>query len=131
MNMAQNGTAGKELSSKQVKFVDALLSGVNLATAAQKAGISTRTSVRWKHDQVIERELREKRKAQFNETLDAFRAGLPAAMSLVLETIKNKDAPYSVRLRAAQIWIEQALEIHKIEELEARIADLEERYGKR
>jgi len=131
MAMAHSGTVHKELSSKQSKFVDALLVGASVVVAQKTAGISPRTAARWKHDMVVQRELQSRRKAQFNETLDAFRAGLPAAMALVLDTIKDKETPRSVRLRAAQIWIEQALEIHKMEELEARIAALEERYGRR
>jgi len=127
--MAHSGSVRKELSSKQSKFVDALLVGASVVVATKTAGISPRTAARWRKEQVILAELQARRKAQFNETLDAFRAGLPSAMALVLETIKNKDAPYAVRLRAAQIWIEQALEIHKMEELEARLRALEERLG--
>lgn len=129
--MAQNGTVSKELSSKQAKYVDALLVGTTVLVAAKTAGISPRTAARWKQDRTIQRELQDRRKAQFNETLDAFRAGLPTAMALVLETIRDKEAPQSVRLRAAQIWIEHALQIHKMEELELRIQLLEERYGQR
>ena len=128
--MAQNGTKKNDLSSKQTAFVDALAGGSTLVVATQKVGISARTAARWKHDRVVLAELAARRKAQFNETLDAFRAGLPTAMALVLDTMKDREAPRSVRLRAAQIWIEQALELHKIGELEARIAELEVRLGK-
>jgi phage terminase small subunit len=125
--MAVNGSVSKDLSSKQAKYVDALLVGSTVIVAAKTAGISPRTAARWKRDQIIQQELAGRRKSQFNETLDAFRAGLPTAMALVLDTIKDKETPRSVRLRAAQIWIEHALEIHKVEELENRIAMLEER----
>jgi phage terminase small subunit len=127
--MAHNGTVGHELSSKQSKFVDALLVGAAVATAAKTAGISPRTAARWRKEQVILAELQARRRAQFNEALEDFRAGLPTAIAFVRETITNEDVPYSVRLRAAQCWIEQALEIHKMEELEARLAALEERLG--
>jgi phage terminase small subunit len=125
--MAVNGSVSKEVTSKQSKFVDALLVGTTVTIAAKTAGISPRTAARWKKEHSILAELQCRRKALFNETLDAFRAGLPTAMALVLETIKDKETPRSVRLRAAQIWIEHALEINKMEELENRIADLERR----
>lgn len=124
--MAANGSASNELSSKQSKFVDALLVGAQVKMAAKTAGISERTAARWRKDPVLLAELQARRKQQFNEVLDAFRAGLPAAIALVLETIRDKEIPRSIRLRAAQIWIENALSIHKTEELEERIAELEE-----
>ncbi len=127
--MAHNGTATKEVSSKQAKFVDALLVGSTVLVAGKTAGISPRTAARWKKDRVLQAALAERRRAQFNETLDAFRAGLPAAMALVLDTIKDKETPRSIRLRAAQIWIEHALQLHKVEELEDRLSELEERLG--
>jgi len=126
--MAANGSASKELTSKQAKYVEALLVGSTVAVAAKSAGISPRTAARWKKEQIILAEVQARRKAQFNETLDAFRAGLPAAMALVLETIKDKEAPRSVRLRAAEIWISHALDIHKIAEIEEQIAELKARF---
>ncbi|SRR6266702_4402203 len=127
--MAHNGTATKDVSSKQAKFVDALLVGSTVLVAAKTAGISPRTAARWKKDRVLQALVAQRRQEQFNETLDAFRAGMPAAMALVLETIKDKETPRSIRLRAAQIWIEHALQLHKVEELEDRLSELEERLG--
>jgi len=126
-NMAHNGTASKDLSSKQSTFVDALLVGATVAVAAKTAGISPRTAARWRKDRVLLAVFQTRRKEQFNETLDAFRAGLPTAMALVLDTMKDKECHRAIRLRAAQIWIEHALAVRKIEDLEARIAALEER----
>jgi len=125
--MAQNGTISKEISSKQSTFIDALLVGSTVVVAAKTACISPRTAARWRKEQVILAELQQRRRAQFNEALEDFRAGLPTAIAFVRETITNEDVPYAVRLRAATCWIEQALEIHKMEELEARLAALEER----
>ncbi len=124
--MAANGSANKDISSKQAKFVDALLVGSMVGVAARTAGISPRTAARWKKEPALLAELASRRKQQFNETLDAFRAGMPAAIALVLETIRDKETPRSIRLRAAQIWIENSIAIHKTEELEARIVELEE-----
>ncbi len=124
--MAANGSANKDISSKQAKFVDALLVGSTVGVAARTAGISPRTAARWKKEPALLAELASRRKQQFNETLDAFRAGMPAAIALVLETIRDKETPRSIRLRAAQIWIENSIAIHKTEELEARIVELEE-----
>ena len=123
--MATHGSPAKDVSSKQAKFVDALLVGAQVAVAAKTAGISPRTAARWRKDPAIVAELQARRKELFNETLDAFRAGMPTAMALVLETIKDKATPRSVRLRAAQIWMEHALQIHKIAELEAKYRELE------
>ncbi len=123
--MAQNGTISRDLSSKQAKYVDALLVGSTSLIAAKTAGISPRTAARWKKEQAIQQELLRRRKEQFNETLEAFRAGLPAAMALVLDCIKDKETPRSIRLRAAEIWISHALEIHKMSELETQIAELQ------
>ncbi len=125
--MAVNGSANKDISSKQAKFVDALLVGSTVIIAAKTAGISPRTAARWKKDRVLLAEVQNRRREQFNETLDAFRSGLPTAMALVLETMKDKECGRAIRLRAAQIWIEHALQVRKIEDLEARLAALEER----
>ncbi len=117
----------KEISSKQAAFVDALLVGSTVLTAAKTAGISPRTAARWRKDPAVIAEMQARRAATFNETLEAFRAGMPTAMALVLETIKDKDkdTPRSVRLRAAQIWIEHALSLHKMADLEAKVNELE------
>jgi phage terminase small subunit len=123
--MATNGSPGKELTSKQAKFVDALLVGSTVNTAAKTAGISPRTAARWRKDPALIAELQARRKALFNEVLDAFRTGMPAAIALVLETIRDKETPRSIRLRAAQIWIENGITVHRTDELEARIVELE------
>src|SRR6266700_2329554 len=107
--MAHNGTATKDVSSKQAKFVDALLVGSTVLVAAKTAGISPRTAARWKKDRVLQALVAQRRQEQFNETLDAFRAGMPAAMAIVLETIKDKETPRSIRLTAAPICIAHAL----------------------
>jgi phage terminase small subunit len=122
--MAVIGIVRTELSSKQSVFVDALLAGATVATAAKTAGISPRTAARWRKDPVLVAELAARREELFVETLDAFRTGMPTAMAFVLGCIKDKDAPQSVRLRAAQIWMEHGLEIHIVRELKEELSEI-------
>lgn len=122
--MAENGTSGLPLSSKQEKFIDCLLVGTTLLTAAKTSGISERTAARWRKDTRIVDELTARRKAHFAETLDAFREGLPTAIKLVRDTIEDTETPRAIRLRAAQIWIENAIQLHTLEEVVQGLRDL-------
>lgn len=118
--MTQNGT----LSAKQVQFLSALLSSANTRDAARKVGISDRTAWRWLKDALFQAELARAKQEAFDESLDLLKSGVRAAIATLARNMKE-DQPPGVQVRAAQIWLEQAVQLHKMSEIEAHFAELE------
>ena len=122
--MADNGVSG-ELSPKNETFIEALLAGHTIQTAAKAAGIGERTAQRWHKQPHIVAAYKAAQKRLFEQAL----TGLMLKAEKAIETLDGAmtDAEtYSVRVRAAQILLENAIAIYRSDELEARLTELED-----
>lgn len=124
--MAEGDTPTNEydLTLKQVTFADALLAGANLGIAAKTAGISPRTSVRWNQDPQIKAYIRRARSQAYNETLQTLMAGAATPLRVLLEAMTDKEAPHSVKIRAAQVWLDHAHQVDMKQSLEQEVREL-------
>lgn len=62
---------------------------------------------------------------QFENSLSLLRAASVSAVETLLFHATNKDTPPQVRVRAAQILLDNAVELHKLKELEGKIDEIE------
>jgi phage terminase small subunit len=128
--MPQNAMKSQLVTAKQERFITVLLQSPTQEAACKRIGISHETARRWLKLPHVQAAYQRAQQALFNERLAALRLGISTAMATLARNMRE-DAPPAVQVRAAQIWLEQAIAVHKMSELEARLAELEARLNER
>ena len=121
--MAENGN---DLSTKQVRAVQALLSAKNVAEAAERSGVGGRTLHRWlTEDDAFRAALA----AAEAELLDAATRRLLCLQGVAIDTfeavLSNEEASLALKLRAAGQVLDISLKLREVHNFEARMAELE------
>ena len=126
--MSENGSRDKKLSAKQRAAIAALLDGKSYGQTALVAGVSERTLFRWR-DEVPEfnYELERRGRHAIRDATTQLTGGLETAISFLLDVVNDRDAPYSVRVRAALGLIDKQLSLVEQSEIVERLAALEQR----
>jgi phage terminase small subunit len=117
-------TEESELSIKQEQFIAALIAGNPIVVSAKAVGINERTAHRWFKQPHFRAAYQEAKQAVFDEALEGLRDGTKEAIDTLKSNLKALEP--SVQVRAAHIILTQSIQVHKIEVLEQRIAELEE-----
>lgn len=113
-----------ELSPKQEMLITALLSLPTIEAASLAAGITSKTARLWMKQPHFQEAYKVAKEAVFTEALDELRDGVSLAIAALKRNLTALEP--SVQVRAAHIWLTQAIETHKLSDLEARIIELEE-----
>jgi hypothetical protein len=100
-----------------------LVAGGTRASAAAKAGISTRTLDRWMAEPAFRSELDAARRAAFNEGLGVLRGAVAKAVETLAALLNSKRE--AERRHAAEVLLSFAFRAHETGEFEARLAALE------
>lgn len=115
-----------ELSLKQARFIDALLVGSNIATAALTVGISESTAVRWHKLPQIKSRLRQARQELFEDRLAELKEAVPTAIKTLLKHMSDPETKPYVQVSAATAVLNLAVELYRSELLEERLVQIEE-----
>lgn len=119
--MAENGT----LTPAQRRAIAALLTERDVRSAAAAAKIAERTLWRWLDAPIF----REALKAAEGDAVNAASrqlAGLAGtALDAVRTILENQETSASLRLRAAQIVLDNLLKLRELATLEERVSELE------
>jgi hypothetical protein len=118
--MAQNGT----LTPKQSALLLALVGGQRIEEAAKSVKVSRRTAYRWQKLESFQHELDQAREKAFERKLLMLKEGFGAALGTLLRNM-SETAPPGVQVAAARCWIENTITIHKTEQLEAALEEME------
>jgi hypothetical protein len=118
---ARSSTLGR----KQEAAIAALLTQRNIEEAAHSAGIGTRTLLRWLKVPEFRTAYRQARLEAFGQAIARLQQGTSAAATTLLKLLIEPNTPASVRVRAADSIFNHAAKAIEIEDLEARVADLE------
>ena len=110
---------------KQEEAIAALLTQRNVEEAAREAGIGTRTLLRWMQIPDFQKAYREARRAAFGQAIARLQQGTSAAATTLLKTMIDPATPASVKVRAAEAIFNHAAKAIEIEDIEARVAELE------
>ena len=113
------------LGRKQEDAIAALLTQRNIEEAAHSAGIGTRTLLRWLKVPEFQTAYRQARRDAFGQAVARLQQGTSAAATTLLKLLIEPNTPASVRVRAADSIFNHAAKAIEIEDLEARVADLE------
>jgi type II secretory pathway component GspD/PulD (secretin) len=117
---------GEKLSRKKEEAILALLTKRNVEEAAQATGISTPTLYRWMKEPEFDAAYREAKRAAFGQAVTRLQQSSSAAASTMLKIMIDTEAPASTRLRAADRVFSHAKHAIEMEQIEGRIAALEQ-----
>ena len=116
--------AGGDRKNADVALVTALAGGATVQEAARSAGVSESTVYRRLNDGVFRQRVAEARSEMLSRAVGTL-ARVSTAAAVTLAQLLKAEAE-SVRLGAARSVLEMAVKFHETEQLEQRIAQLEE-----
>lgn len=116
-----------QLTPKQEELITALLSLPSIAAAAKATGIGDKTARRWLKLEHFQEAYKTAQATQYKVALAALKEGVSDAIRTLRRNMTSEDVPPATQVRAAQIWLEQAMLIHRVEELEQKNLEIERR----
>ena len=116
---------GTQFSTKMEEAVAALLTQRNQEEAARAVGISVATLLRWQKVPEFQMAYREARRAAFGQAIARLQQGTSAAATTLLKLLIEPGTPAAVRARVADSIFNHAAKTIEIEDIEARVAELE------
>jgi hypothetical protein len=116
---------GGKFGRKKEDAIAALLTQRNIEEAAKVAGIGANTLLRWLKVPEFQLAYREARRAAFGQAVARLQQGTSAAATTLLKTLIDPATPASVRVRAAEAIFSHAAKAIEIEDIEARVTELE------
>ncbi len=117
---------GSKFGRKKEAAIAALLSNRNFEEAARAAGISIATLTRWQKMPEFKADYREARRAAFGQAIARLQYGSSAAASTLLKIMVDPNSPASCRVRAADSVLDHTAKAIEIEDIEARVAAIEQ-----
>ena len=126
--MRRNATPG-ELSGKQRKAVEALLSTGEIASAAQQVGVSRATLHRWLGEPPFVEAVRDAEARALDDLSRMLvRLGRSAAGTLA-KAMSDPSTPWATKVRSADAVLGRLLQLRELATLEARVTELERAAG--
>jgi hypothetical protein len=102
-----------------------LLTQQTIESAARTIGIGVSTLLRWQKDPVFDAEYRAAQRAAYRQTTARLQQASPAAATVLTKLMLDANTPASTRVRAAEIVVSHAAKAIEIEDIEARVSELE------
>jgi hypothetical protein len=120
---------GTKFNRKMEAAVAALLTQNNQEEAVRAAGISVATLLRWQKLPEFQKAYREAKQAAHRQSSARLQQAAPAAVTTLVKTILDANTPASVRVRAAECILNHSMKAIELEDIEARLAELERAAG--
>jgi hypothetical protein len=98
---------------------------LQIEEAARAAGVGTRTLIRWLKLPDFGREYRKARREAVHQSVARMQQATGAAASVVLKLMTDPNVPAAVKLRAAESVFDRAFKGIELEDIEARVSELE------
>ena len=108
------------------QLILALLQQPTLSKAAEQIGISSVTAWRVTKTTEFQEEYRQARREAFSQALGRLQQAASAATSTLLKIMVDATAPPASRVRAANCILEHAANALEVEDLQVRLAKLEQ-----
>lgn len=123
--MSENDRDQQKLTAKQEAFLTAYLACSNITVAAKTSGMAEITARRLVKLPEFQTALKAAQRELFNDALQGLREHVDTAIKTLVRHMSAEDTPPGPQIRAAQIYLEQAIQVHKMTELEEKYAELE------
>jgi|SRR5579862_7423299 len=120
---------GTKFGRKKEAAVAALLSQRNLEEAARTVGVDPNTLLRWQKLPEFQAAYREARRLAYGQSIARLQQMSAAAVSTLGKIMVDPNSPASCRLRAADSVLAHAAKAIELEDIEARVAELERAAG--
>ena len=105
--------------------IAALLTHRSTEEAATAVGVSSVTLLRWQKEPEFKTAYREARRSAFSQSVSRLQQASGAAVSTLLKVMIDPNTPASVKVRACDSVLDHAAKSIEIEDIEARVAELE------
>src|SRR3712207_2008767 len=116
----------QQLSPKQRKAVEALLTTGEVKAAAAEAGIHRDTLHRWLKDPVFLGAVRQAEAAALDELSRLLVRLGRTAVATIAKAMSDSGTPVATRVRAADVALGRLLQLRELAQLEARVQALEQ-----
>jgi len=116
---------GSKFERKQEEAIAALLTQRNVEEAAKSIGISANTLMNWMKRPDFDAAYREARRLAFRQSISRLQQASSAAVTTLLKVMVDPTAPHSTRVRAADSVLDHSAKAIELEDIEARVAELE------
>lgn len=119
------------LTAKQEKAVVCLLNEPTVTKAAAAAGVGERTLYRWLDEPAFAAAYRKARRQAFGQSIALTQRYSPMAVQVLARIANDLSAPMSARVSAAQALLRHGRDAIELDDLAARIEELEAERGGR
>jgi hypothetical protein len=116
---------GSKFGRKKEEAIAALLTNRNLEEAAKATGIATNTLLRWMKEPEFKTAYLDARRVAFGQSIARLQQATSAAAATLMKIMVDPSAPASTRVRAADSIFNHAAKAIEIEDIEARVTELE------
>ena len=127
--MAVNGSPWQDLAKnsgwKKEDAIIALLSHRSIEEAAKACNTPARTLYRWLTEDDFDAAYRAARRKAFGQSIARLQQGAAAAATTLLKVMIEPGTPPSTRVRAAESVLAHAAKAIEIEDIDARLSELE------
>jgi len=103
----------------------ALLTNQGVDNAARAVGIAPRTLYRWLNEPLFDKAYRKARRNAYGQGTARLQQASGAAVSSILKIMLDPHAAASTKLRAAELVLTHGAKAIEIEDIEARVSELE------
>ena len=115
---------GAKFTRKKEEAIASLLIQRNVEEAARAVGIGTQTLLRWLKIPEFNNEYRKARRESVHQSVARMQQATGAATSVMLKLMTDPNVP-AVKLRAAECVFDRAIKGIELEDIEARLSELE------
>ena len=116
---------GAKFSRKKEEAIAALLSHRSVEDAARAVDLNANTLLRWLQMPEFVKEYRKARREAVHQSVARMQQATGAAATTVLKLMTDPNIPAAVRLRAAECVFDRAFKGVELEDIEARVSELE------
>ena len=116
---------GSKFTRKMEGAVAALLTQKNHDEAARSVGISPATLLRWQKQPEFQKAFREARGAAFGQSIAKLHQMSGSAVTTLGKVMIDVGSPPSIKVRAAEFIISFGAKSIELEDIEARVSELE------
>lgn len=116
---------GSKFARKQEQAIVALLTQRNIDEAANSVGVAPNTLLKWMKQPEFDAAYRNARRLAFRQSVVRLQQASGAAVTTLLKIMVDQNAPHSTRVRAADSVLDHAAKAIEIEDIEARVSELE------
>jgi transposase-like protein len=116
---------GSKFNQKKEEAIAALLTQRNIEEAARACGIAPSTLLRWMKEPEFDAAYRQARRAGYSQSVGRLQQASTAAVSTLLKIMVDPATPPATRVRSAESVLSHAEKAIELEDIAARLAELE------